>query len=115
MKRIQAHKKLFLYLGLGILALAFAVKFIGAPAYCFWILLIAAIMLKIGFLISVCFAKEFRPSVWLYLILAGVALILTSMLFKTIFPMPVLRGILFYGAILLKITGLFLMIFKDKR
>jgi uncharacterized membrane protein len=52
---------------------------------------------------------------WLYLILAGVAMILVSMLFKNIFPLPVVRNILFYGAISLKISGLLLMFLQKKK
>jgi hypothetical protein len=116
MKYLQKHKKIFLYTGLGILIIAFVVKFtVAPPAYYFWILLSAAIIFKMFFLIAVFSEKGFKPSLWLYLILTGVVLILISMLFKTIFSIPVLYKILFYGAISLKVTGLFLMIFSKSK
>ncbi|MDR1349068.1 MAG: hypothetical protein LBJ63_11710 [Prevotellaceae bacterium] len=115
MKQIQKHKKTFLYVGLGILAIAFAFKFTVAPAYYFWLLLSTAIIFKIFFLTAVFSEKGFRPSLWLCLILTGVALILASMLFKTVFPIPALYKVLFYGAISLKVTGLFLMIFSKRQ
>jgi hypothetical protein len=46
MKKIQTHKILFLYGGLGILAVSFIVKQTGAPLCYFWILLCMAIILK---------------------------------------------------------------------
>jgi hypothetical protein len=108
MKKIQKHKTLFLYGGLGILAVSFIVRQTDAPACYFWILLCTAIILKIFFLIAAVAEKGFRPGLWLYLIMAGIAMILISMPFKTAFPLPVLHKILFYGAISLKVTGLVL-------
>jgi hypothetical protein len=98
---------------LGILVVSFIVKWAGASLYYFWILLFAAIVFKTLFLIATVSKKGFKPRLWLYFILTGVALILISMLFKTTFP--VLYKILFYGAISLKATGLVLMILSKKR
>jgi uncharacterized membrane protein HdeD (DUF308 family) len=107
--------KAFLYGGLGVLLIAFAVKWMGMPVYAFRILLGIAIALKMVFLIFVFRAKGFRPGLWLYLILSGVAMILVSMLFKTVFPVPALYRILFCGAILLKMAGLALMLFSKRK
>ncbi|MDR1557847.1 MAG: hypothetical protein LBS88_12595 [Tannerellaceae bacterium] len=114
MRQIQKHRKRLLYAGLGILALSFIVNWAGAPAFYFRLLLGVAILCKLSFLIAALSVKGFRPGWWLYLILAGVATILISMLFKTVFPIPLLRGILFYGAIGLKVAGLIGMIFSKK-
>ncbi len=107
--------RIFLYVGLSILAAAFILKYSTAlPVYCFWIMFGVAISCKIIFLIAVLRSKSVKVGLWLYLILAGVAIILLSMLFKNIFPMPILRNILFYGAISLKVIGLVLL-FTQKR
>jgi len=105
----------FLYSGLGILTIAFIIKWLGVFLCCFWILLGIAITLKTLFLISLFREKGFKPSLWLYLILAGVAMILLSLLFKKIIPIAVLQKILFYGAIILKISGLIVMIYSRRR
>ncbi|MDR1602250.1 MAG: hypothetical protein LBS42_07470 [Tannerella sp.] len=107
--------KAFLYGGLGVLFIAFAVKWTGMSECVFRILLGTAIALKAVFLVYVFRAKGFRPGLWLYLILSGVAMILVSMLFRTAFPVPALSGILFYGAIALKVTGLILMLFSKRK
>jgi uncharacterized membrane protein HdeD (DUF308 family) len=112
LKQIKKHRKLLLYTGLAILAISFILKWAGAPMCFFWILFCIAITLKISFLITVFLSKEFKPGCWLYFILAGIAMILISMLFKKAFPVPALYKILFYGAISLKTTGLILMIFS---
>jgi uncharacterized membrane protein HdeD (DUF308 family) len=114
-KQIQKHKKILLYTGLGLLAISFVLKWAGAPAGWFRILFCIAILFKVSFLIAVFSSKKFRPGWWLYLILAGVVLILISMLIKTVFPIPALYKILFYGAISLKITGLIFMIFSKNK
>jgi hypothetical protein len=111
---LRKYRKWLLYSGLGILAVAFIAKWTGMPVYCFRILLCMAIVFKTGFLITVFSVKGFKPHLWFYLILTGVALILTSMLFKSIFPFPLLYKILLYGAISLKTAGLVLMIFSKK-
>jgi hypothetical protein len=111
MKQIQKNNKILLYIGLGILFFAFTVKWAVMPACYFWLLLGIAITFKTFFLIAVFRTKGFRPALWLYFILTGIALILISLLFKTIFPVPALYRILFYSAISLKATGLILMLF----
>ena len=108
-------KQTLLYSGLGLLLVALIVRWTGVSVICFWILFCAAIALKAFFLISVFREKGFKPKLWLYLILAGVVVIFVSMLFKSVFPMPVLYKILFYCAIILKMAGLGLMVFSEKR
>ncbi|MDR1739522.1 MAG: hypothetical protein LBR45_02050, partial [Bacteroidales bacterium] len=90
--------RIFLYVGLSILAAAFILRYsIALPPHCFWIMFGVAISCKTVFLIAVLRSKSVKVGLWLYLILAGVAMILVSMLFKNIFPLPVVRNILFYG------------------
>lgn len=110
-RRAQA----FLYSGLMLLLVAFLIRWMapGLPAWVFWVLTVMAICLKAAFLVNVFRAKDFRPAPWLYFILAGVALIFVSMIFKYLYPIALLRHILFYGAILLKCTGLVLLL-KEK-
>ena len=115
MSRPRESKKQFLYIGLGILLAAFIFKWLGVAVCCFRMLLGAAIFFKLFFLVSVFRAKGFKLNLWLGLILSGVAMILLSMLFKTTFPMPALRTTLFYGAITLKISGLILMLFSQRK
>jgi hypothetical protein len=102
--------RVFLYAGIGLLLTAFSAKWLGVSMCYFWILLAAAITSKITFLMIALRRKSVRPGLWLYLILAGIAMILASLLFKHIFPMPLVRNILFFGAIFLKVTGLALML-----
>lgn len=106
----QLDNRVYLYLGLALLLFSFVLRYLGASALVFWTVFGVAVFLKVFFLILVFRAKGFKPSLWLYLILAGVALIFISMLFKTLFPIPLLRNVLFYGAIALKLSGLVLMI-----
>jgi hypothetical protein len=113
MPQTQKPNKALLYAGLSVLFIAFSVKWSGMQSYYFWLLFGIAILFKMFFLISVFRIKKFKPGAWLYFILTGVAMILISLLFKTIFPIPTLYRILFYCAISLKATGLILM-FLDK-
>jgi hypothetical protein len=115
MKQTQKPKIAFLYSGLGILLVAFAAKWTGMAMYYFWTGLGIAVALKTLFLISVFRAGEFRPGLWFYLILTGVGLILISLLFKTVFPVPLLYKILFYSAISFKVTGLILMLCSKRK
>jgi len=105
------HSKAFLYIGLGTLLLALISRWTGLPAFCFWVLFSIAILLKALFLIFTFREKGFKPQLWLYLILAGVTLILLSMPFKTIVPIPLVYKMLFYSAIILKVSGLVLLLF----
>lgn len=104
----------FLYGGLCLLFVAILFRAFGIPSLYFWVTFSAAISLKAFFLILTFRKKGFKPGLGLYLILAGVAMILISILFKTVYPFPVLRNILFYGAIALKVIGLLIMIFRGK-
>ncbi|MDR2147579.1 MAG: hypothetical protein LBE91_14090 [Tannerella sp.] len=112
----KTGNKLYLYIGLSLLVIAFAVRWLHVlPAYWFWILLGVAISFKTYFLILTFRNKSVKVGWWLYLILAGVVMIFASLLFKNIFPYPVIRNILFFGAILLKIIGLILLLTGKKK
>lgn len=113
MQRI--NNKLFLYYGLGLLFLAIILRFSGVPTMVWAPLFGLAIGLKTIFLIRVFRSGNFQLSLWLGLILAGVAMIFISMIFRYLYPLPWLWCILFYGAIALKLTGLVLMIIKRVR
>jgi len=106
---MKINNKLFLYFGLGMLAVAIVLRNLTETSY--WIpTFLIAIALKAIFLFNSLRTKDFKFSLWLQLISIGVIMILLSLVFKHIFPIPLLRNILFYGAITLKITGLLLMI-----
>ncbi|MDR2424070.1 MAG: hypothetical protein LBD59_05010 [Prevotellaceae bacterium] len=105
----QKYKRPLLYSGLTFMLLSFTGKWIlNMPNIMFYIFLGIAITCKTLFLLSVIRANGFKLDVGLYFILTGVGLMLISMLFKTIIPIPVLQQILFYTAILLKVTGIIL-------
>ena len=103
---MKTGNRIFLYAGLSLLVIAFVVKGFHVSIYGFWILLGLAISFKVIFLILTFRSKSIRVGLWLYLILAGVAMILLSLLFKNTF----MHNTLFYSAILLKITGLILLL-----
>jgi uncharacterized membrane protein HdeD (DUF308 family) len=112
----KINNKIFLYSGLVLLLMAFTIRWFKpdiSPVY-FWMLLGIAITFKSIFLINVFRRKDFRPALWLYFILAGVIMILVSLLFKHVYPMPSVRLTLFYGAITLKVSGLILLITQRK-
>lgn len=113
----KQKNRIFLYSGLALLAIAFLIRYggIGVSYYLFWIVFATAILLKTTFLVNIFRVKGFKPGLWLYLILAGVLLIFVSLIFKYLVPLPLLRNILFYGAIILKVSGLILMIFQKKK
>ena len=115
MRFIMNLKIVFLSGGLCLLFVAFVCTRAGLPGYCFWLLFGMAIALKVLFLVFTFREKEFKPKPWLYFILTGVAMILLSLLFKTIIPMPTLQKGLFYGAVTLKTTGLLLMLFSFRK
>lgn len=101
--------KILLYSGLALLALALTLRSLGVDTL-FWApLFVLAIALKTGFLVLTFRARQFRWHLWLILILAGVAMILLSLVFKHIYPLPLLRNILFYGALALKLSGLLVL------
>ena len=110
MKQLREPKRVFLYIGLSLLVTALMLKWLGIVVCCFGILFSIAIFFKTLFLVSIFIAKGFKSSLWLYLVLAGVVMILISMFFKTVFPISTLRNTLFYGAIMLKVSGLILML-----
>jgi len=104
----QRNSKIAIYSGLLFMALAFICKFTGMPEYSFWTLLFISITLKTIFLVSL-FRKGFKPNKGFYILITGVCMILLFMLFKYIYPIPLLSKILFFGAIFFKITGLIVM------
>ena len=110
----QRHSKIALYSGLSVLALAFISKWMQMPVYSFWILLCIGIAIKTIFLISI-IRSGLKPNKGFYIILIGVGMILISMVFKYIYPILLLSKILFFSAILLKITGLILMMIINKK
>lgn len=108
----KLNNKVFLYSGLALLAIAFIIRYLGVGVsfYLFWILFGIAILLKALFLVGTFSKKGLKAGKWLCFILAGVILIFVSMVFKYLYPVPLLRDILFYGAITLKVIGLILML-----
>jgi hypothetical protein len=112
----KADNKILLYSGLTLLLTAFVIKWLrpDAPSVYFWILSGIAVAFKSIFLVNVFRRKDFKPALWLYFILAGVIMIFVSLLFKYVYPVPPVRLILFYGAIILKTSGLALLIMQRK-
>ncbi|MDR3236861.1 MAG: hypothetical protein LBT48_09115 [Prevotellaceae bacterium] len=111
---MKKTNKIFLYAGLSLLVAAFAVYGIAGIGTAFYLLLTAAILLKSLYLIMVFRQKGIRLTLGMTLIILGVVMILTSLLFKSLIPIPWLRNLLFYGAITLKVLGLLLTI-SEKR
>lgn len=109
------NNKLFLYSGLSLLLIAIVIRYQGVESVVWIPVFGIAILLKSIFLINTFRSKEFKIRLWIKLIIIGVALILISLLFRYVFPIPWLRNILFYGAITLKISGLVLMFFEKIR
>lgn len=105
--------KLLLYTGLSFLLIAIVIRGLGGSNTIWIPIFILAILLKTMFLFVIFRARKFKWSLWLTLIVSGVILIFISLLFKYVFPIPLLRDILFYSAIFLKITGL-ILIFIEK-
>jgi len=104
------RNKLFLYGGLFFLGIAIILRWQGV-SYFYWIPpFFLAIGLKVIFLFNIFREKEFKLTLWLTLILIGVALIFISLLFKYVFYLPLVRQILFYSAISLKVVGLIVML-----
>ncbi len=108
-------KKLFLFGGLFLFALSGLSFLAGFTPMAGFILMAGGVSLKTLFLIQLFRTPDFKVSLEIYLILFGVALILISLLFKNIFPFPLLRNIFFYSAITLKITGVTLLFFQKKK
>ncbi len=107
---MKMNNKLFLYVGLSLLIVAVMIRWLEVSSAIWIPVFCIAILLKGVFLVNVFRFKGFNMSLWLTLILIGVILILISLLFKYVFPVPVVRNILFYGAITFKISGLALML-----
>jgi hypothetical protein len=112
----KVNNKVFLYSGLALLLTAFAIRWLrpGVPSVYFWLLVGIGITFKSVFLVTVFRRKDFKPALWLYFILAGVIMILVSLLFKQVYPMPSVRLTLFCGAIILKVSGLVLLVMQRK-
>ncbi|MCD7930370.1 MAG: hypothetical protein LUH15_02830 [Tannerellaceae bacterium] len=102
-------RKKILFSGLFIFLLAGLGFALGLPAVICWMLLAGGIGLKMFFLFYTFRSPGFKMSAGMYMILTGVGLILLSMLFKTVYPFPLIRTILFYSAIALKISGVVLL------
>jgi len=109
----QPHKE-YLYTGLLLLVFAFILKHTSTQIWYFRIFLAGAIFYKTIFLVSVFRIKALKLSSAMILILCGVILILLSCIFKYLFHVPILRNILFYAAIALKVSGLIIMLLKNK-
>ncbi|MCD7938290.1 MAG: hypothetical protein LUG98_15640 [Tannerellaceae bacterium] len=109
------NRKGLLFIGLALLALAGFILFLGLPSVIGWVLLGAAICFKSLFLLFTFRAPGFRMSAGMYMILAGVGLILLSLLFKNIYPMPLVRNLLFYSAITLKVGGVCLLLYRTRK
>jgi hypothetical protein len=111
---MKDHNKKFLFSGLFLLSLAFAVRWLVGSELWFYSLLGTGILLKGIFLFNVFRKKGFHLGLGFSLILIGVVMILTSLLFKNIFPIPLLRNVLFYGALALKATGVVVLILQRR-
>lgn len=101
--------KLLLYSGLSLLLVALVIRWLGASASLWISVFVLGIALKAAFLVVTFRARQFKWSLWLRLILIGVVLIFVSLVFRYVYPMPLIRDILFYGAIALKLSGLVLL------
>lgn len=112
---MSVNNRLFLYVGLGLLFIAVVIRWAGVSSVVWIPVFVIAILLKAVFLVNVFRTKGFKMSLWLALILSGVAMILLSLLLKSVFPVPSLRNILFYGAITLKVSGLVLMLVQKNK
>lgn len=109
---MKEKRFLLLIAGLTLLAIAFVLKYVlHVTPLIFGITLGAAIMLKVLFLLFTFKQKGFHLKLPIMLILIGVALIITASNSKGYVP-ALLYHCLFFGAIGLKITGVFLLIFK---
>lgn len=109
---MKEKRFILLYSGLTLLAIAFVLKYalhVAPPI--FGIMLGVAIALKVLFLLFTFRQKGFHLKLPIILILIGVAMIITASNCKGSVS-PILYYCLFFGAIGLKITGLFLLIFK---
>lgn len=106
---MMRNNKIFLYIGLSLLLVALVLREVGIVSPLWVPIFSLAILLKALFLFNIVRSKDLKMSLWLLLICIGVVLLLISLLFKSVFHVPLLRDILFYAAITLKTTGLVLM------
>ncbi|MDR0534746.1 MAG: hypothetical protein LBG65_00055 [Puniceicoccales bacterium] len=104
MQRFRRH---FLLAGLTLLGIAFAFRANGFQGIEFYLPLALGILLKIIFLVLVVMRKQGLPLFPILTILAGILLLLSSRPLKGEYP--VVAGILLASAILLKLTGIFLL------
>lgn len=102
--------RVLLYAGLSFLLVALIIRGMDGASALWLPVFSMAIVLKAGFLVSTFRNRQFKWHLWLSLILAGVILIFVSLFFKYVVPVPLLRNILFFGAIALKIGGLALLL-----
>gem|GEM_PF-6976433 len=109
------RRKVLLFTGLCFFGLAAFVLLAGWHPALFWVLLCAGVCTKTAFLIFTFRMPDFRMSAGMYMILTGVTLILLSLLFKWVWVMPLLRNILFYSAITLKVSGVAMLFYKARR
>jgi uncharacterized membrane protein YbaN (DUF454 family) len=113
---METHTKKFLFGGLGLLALAAVAKVLGASPFCVRLLFGLAIFCKTLFLVTKLFIKRKTGfSLPLKMILTGVILILFSLLIKEFFLLLFLHKAFLYCAIVLKSTGLVLLLFSKKK
>lgn len=111
---VKYKRLIFLYLGLLLMAVAFAAKyFFGAGQTLFLTLISIAIALKITFL-AITFTQKKLTFTWpIKLILIGIATIIIAVIIKNTIQIEWLYLTFFYTAITLKTLGLILLI-KEK-
>ena len=109
---MNTRNRLFLLIGLSLLLVSIVIRWLGVSVAIWGTIFGTAILLKSIFLFNVFRTKGFKKNIGLTLIVIGVGMILTSLIFKYIFPVDLLRNILFYGAIVCKVFGLILMFVK---
>jgi len=110
----SATHKVFIYAGLCFLVISFVAQWLGAPTYLSLILRGLGVLLKVIFIIATLRSKTVRVGLWFYLIMTGVLMILVSLLFRNVVPIPIMRYIFFYGAISFKVTGLLMLLIRKK-
>lgn len=112
---LTLHRRKFLFVGLGLLACAGLLRWLHVPSPYTHILFGMAIFCKATFLVvSLFFKKASRKALPLKLIVVGVILMLLSLPFKNLFPVPILHKGMFYVAIAIKVFALFLLIFRKR-
>ncbi len=107
-------RKIYLFTGLAFFGIASLVLLAGWHPAWFWVLLGAGVSMKVAFLFCTFRRPDFKMSAPIYMILIGVATILVSLLFKSLVPLPVVRAVLFYMAIALKVGGVVLLFCQSR-